>query len=47
MASTVLQGQTVAFLVAQEGVEEVELTERWKAVLGLFDQTCRSSRGAG
>ena len=32
MASTQLQGQTVAFLVAQEGVEEVELTEPWKAV---------------
>src|SRR3984957_13543886 len=32
MASTQLQGQTVAFLTAQEGVEEVELTEPWKAV---------------
>jgi protease I len=27
-----LQGQKVAFLVAQEGVEEVELTEPWEAV---------------
>ena len=32
MASTQLQGQIVAFLTAQEGVEEVELTEPWKAV---------------
>lgn len=27
-----LQGQTVAFLVAPEGIEQVELTEPWKAV---------------
>jgi protease I len=27
-----LSGQRIAFLVAQEGVEEVELTEPWKAV---------------
>ncbi|MFJ8046027.1 type 1 glutamine amidotransferase domain-containing protein [Kitasatospora sp. NPDC096147] len=27
-----LQGKTVAFLVAPEGVEEAELTEPWKAV---------------
>ncbi|HEX3512221.1 MAG TPA: type 1 glutamine amidotransferase domain-containing protein [Solirubrobacteraceae bacterium] len=27
-----LQGKKVAFLVAQEGVEQVELTEPWKAV---------------
>jgi protease I len=27
-----LKGQRIAFLVAQEGVEEVELTEPWKAV---------------
>ncbi len=33
MASTQLDGQKVAFLTAQEGVEEVELTEPWKAVL--------------
>ncbi len=32
MASTRLQGQTVAFLTVREGVEEVELTEPWKAV---------------
>jgi protease I len=32
MASKQLQGQTVAFLTAQEGVEEIELTEPWKAV---------------
>jgi protease I len=27
-----LQGKTIAFLVAQEGIEQVELTEPWKAV---------------
>jgi protease I len=27
-----LNGQTIAFLVADEGVEEVEMTEPWKAV---------------
>lgn len=32
MASTQLEGKTIAFLTAQEGVEEVELTEPWKAV---------------
>ena len=32
MASAQLEGQTVAFLTAQEGIEEVELTEPWKAV---------------
>ncbi len=31
MADT-LQGKTVAFLVANEGIEQVELTEPWKAV---------------
>lgn len=31
-AST-LQGRTIAFLVAPEGVEQVELTEPWQAVL--------------
>ncbi len=30
--ATELNGQKIAFLVAQEGVEEVELTEPWKAV---------------
>ncbi len=29
-----LQGRTVAFLVANEGIEQVELTEPWKAVTG-------------
>ena len=33
MAST-LKGKTVAFLVAPEGIEQVELTEPWKAVQG-------------
>lgn len=32
MASTELQGKRVAFLVAQEGVEEIELTKPWQAV---------------
>ena len=32
MTSTQLQGKKVAFLVAQEGIEEIELTEPWKAV---------------
>ncbi len=32
MASTQLTGKTVAFLTAQEGIEEVEFTEPWKAV---------------
>jgi protease I len=32
MASTELEGKTVAFLTAQEGVEEVELSAPWKAV---------------
>ena len=27
-----LSGQTIAFLVADEGVEEIEMTEPWKAV---------------
>ena len=32
MATAELEGKKVAFLTAQEGVEEVELTEPWKAV---------------
>jgi deglycase len=32
MGSAKLEAKTVAFLTAQEGVEEVELTEPWKAV---------------
>ena len=32
MASTQLDGKTVVFLTAQEGIEEVELTEPWKAI---------------
>ena len=27
-----LNGKTIAFLVAPEGIEQVELTEPWKAV---------------
>jgi protease I len=30
--STQLQGRTIAFLVAPDGVEQVELTEPWKAI---------------
>ena len=30
--SSELNGKKIAFLVAQEGIEEVELTEPWKAV---------------
>ncbi len=29
-----LDGKKIAFLVAPEGVEQVELTEQWKALLG-------------
>lgn len=32
MSAATLKEKTVAFLVAQEGVEEVELTQPWKAV---------------
>ena len=30
--SNELQGKTIAFAVATEGIEQVELTEPWKAV---------------
>ena len=33
MARTELAGKTIAFLVANEGIEQVELTEPWKAVI--------------
>ena len=32
MSEQTIQGRTVAFLVAAEGIEQVELTEPWKAV---------------
>ena len=32
MAEKKLEGKTIAFLVANEGVEQVELTEPWKAI---------------
>jgi protease I len=32
MASTQLEGKKIAFLVAQEGIEEIELTKPWQAV---------------
>lgn len=31
--TTQLEGQTIAFLVANEGIEQVELTEPWEAVV--------------
>jgi protease I len=34
MTSDTLQGKRIAFLVAPEGAEQVELTEPWKAVEG-------------
>ena len=30
--SDTLQGKTIAFLIANEGVEQIELTEPWRAV---------------
>ena len=41
MTDDVLSGRTVAFLVAAEGIEQVELTEPWKAVqeAGAVEQT--------
>jgi protease I len=32
MASNQLEGKKIAFLTAQEGIEQIELTEPWKAV---------------
>ena len=32
MTEKTLQGKTIAFLVATEGIEQIELTEPWKAV---------------
>jgi len=32
MAKQTLQGKSIAFLVANEGVEQIELTEPWRAV---------------
>ena len=32
MSEQTIQGRTVAFLVAAEGIEQVELTDPWKAV---------------
>src|SRR3954462_14311194 len=32
MSENTLSGKTIAFLVAAEGIEQVELTEPWKAV---------------
>ena len=46
MAST-LTGKTVAFLVAPEGIEQVELTEPWKAVQGAGGTTRLVSTQAG
>jgi protease I len=46
MAST-LTGKTIAFLVAPEGVEQVELTEPWKAVQGAGGSPRLVSTDAG
>src|SRR4029078_6688972 len=45
--STSLNGKTIAFLVAPEGVEQVELTEPWKAVekAGLLPQLISTQSG--
>ena len=32
MASSTLQGKRIAFVVAPEGTEQVELTQPWEAV---------------
>ncbi|MDF0532354.1 type 1 glutamine amidotransferase [Tsukamurella sp. 8F] len=42
-----MQGKTVAFLVAPEGVEQVELTEPWRAVESIGVTPCLVSTQAG
>ncbi len=42
-----LEGKTVAFLVATEGIEQVELTEPWKAVEGAGGKPSLVSTEAG
>ena len=44
---TELQGKTIAFLVAPEGIEQVELTEPWKAVqqAGAVPKLVSTQRG--
>ncbi len=45
--TTELQGKKIAFLVAQEGVEEVELTGPWKAVQEAGGETVLIAPEAG
>ncbi len=45
--STELQGKRIAFLVAPEGVEQVELTEPWQAVKDAGAQPVLVSTGEG
>jgi protease I len=45
--ATTLQGKTIAFLVAPEGFEQVELTEPWKAVEQAGGTPRLVSTGAG
>lgn len=47
MATHTLQGKTVAFLVASEGVEQIELTEPWKAVQAAGGTPRLVAPGAG
>ena len=42
-----LNGKTIAFLVAPEGVEQVELTEPWKAVKQAGGTPTLVSTGSG
>ncbi|MGG7105002.1 type 1 glutamine amidotransferase domain-containing protein [Rhodococcus sp. 24CO] len=44
---TELQGKTIAFLVAPEGVEQVELTDPWKAVASAGARPILVSTAAG
>jgi protease I len=45
--STQLQGKTIAFLVATDGIEQVELTEPWKAIEQAGGTPRLVSTGAG
>jgi protease I len=45
--SSTLQGKTIAFLVAPEGVEQVELTEPWKALREVGAATVLVSTDSG
>jgi protease I len=47
LMSTQLQGKTIAFLVAPDGIEQVELTEPWKAVEQAGGTPCLVSVKSG